>query len=81
MTFIHIARPSRLERFLVLIAQGVFYNSFFLLYVISPKTAHRVVGYLEEEAVESYTQYLAGVDDDYEYNQKLCSPIPLHTQG
>jgi ubiquinol oxidase len=63
MTFIHIARPSRLERFLVLIAQGVFYNSFFLLYVISPKTAHRVVGYLEEEAVESYTQYLAGVDD------------------
>lgn len=62
MTFIHIAKPSRFERFLVLLAQGAFYNFFFLLYVISPKTAHRLVGYLEEEAVYSYTEYLAGVD-------------------
>jgi ubiquinol oxidase len=63
MTFIHIAQPSWFERLLVLIAQGVFYNCFFLLYVFSPKTAHRVVGYLEEEAVYSYTEYLAGTDD------------------
>ncbi|MEM6906952.1 MAG: alternative oxidase, partial [Pseudomonadota bacterium] len=26
------------------------------------RTAHRVVGYLEEEAVVSYTQYLAQID-------------------
>jgi len=63
MTFMHIAQPSQLERLLVLFAQGASYNSFFLLYLISPKTAHRVVGYLEEEAVYSYTEYLAGVDD------------------
>lgn len=63
MTFIEIARPSRLERLLVTVAQGVFFNLFFLLYVLSPRTAHRVVGYLEEEAVFSYTEYLAGVDD------------------
>ncbi len=63
MTFIHIARPSRIERLLVLLAQGVFYNLFFLLYLIAPRTAHRFVGYLEEEAVCSYTEYLAGVDD------------------
>jgi len=63
MTFIHIAKPSRFERLLILLVQGAFYNFFFLLYVISPKTAHRVVGYLEEEAVYSYTDYLAGVDD------------------
>jgi ubiquinol oxidase len=63
MTFIQIARPSRLERLLILIVQGVFYNFFFLLYMIAPRTAHRVVGYLEEEAVYSYTEYLAGVDD------------------
>ena len=62
MTFIHIAQPSRLERMLILLAQGIFYNSFFLLYLISPRTAHRVVGYLEEEAVYSYTEYLAGID-------------------
>ena len=63
MTFIEIARPSRLERWLVLLVQGVFYNLFFLLYVLSPATAHRLVGYLEEEAVFSYTEYLTGVDN------------------
>jgi len=63
MTIIHIAKPSRLERLLVLVAQGVFYNLFFLLYLISSKTAHRVVGYFEEEAVYSYTEYLKAIDD------------------
>lgn len=62
MTFVHIAKPSWFERALVLLAQGTFYNLFFLLYLISPKTAHRMVGYFEEEAVTSYTEYLAGVD-------------------
>jgi len=63
MTFIHITEPSRLERLLIRIAQGVFFNLYFLLYLISPTIAHRVVGYLEEEAVHSYTEYLAGVDN------------------
>jgi len=63
MTFIHITEPSRLERLLIWFAQGVFFNLYFLLYLISQKTAHRVVGYLEEEAVHSYTEYLAGVDN------------------
>jgi ubiquinol oxidase len=63
LTFVQIAQPSRLERALVMIAQGVFYNLFFVLYLCSSRTAHRVVGYLEEEAVYSYTQYLQGVDD------------------
>jgi ubiquinol oxidase len=63
MTFIEIAKPSRLERLLILLVQGAFFNFFFLLYLISPGTAHRIVGYLEEEAVVSYTEYLAGVDD------------------
>ncbi len=62
MTFIHIARPSGFERLLVLFAQGVMYNAFFVLYLISPKTAHRIVGYFEEEAVVSYTEYLEEID-------------------
>ncbi len=62
MTFIHIAKPSRLERTLIVLTQGAFYNAFFLLYLISPRTAHRVVGYFEEEAVVSYTQYLEEID-------------------
>ena len=62
MVFIQIARPTWLERAVVLLAQGVFYNAFFLLYVISPRTAHRMVGYFEEEAVVSYTRFLAEID-------------------
>ena len=62
MAFIEIAKPSKLERLLILIVQGVFFNLFFLLYLISPKTAHRMVGYFEEEAVISYTNYLVEID-------------------
>jgi len=62
LTFVQIAQPTFLERMLIIIAQGVFYNLFFILYLLSSKVAHRVVGYLEEEAVYSYTEYLAGVD-------------------
>jgi ubiquinol oxidase len=62
MTFVQIARPTRLERWLILLGQGVFYNFFFLMYLISPKTAHRVVGYFEEEAVISYSHYLEEID-------------------
>ncbi|MEM6943400.1 MAG: alternative oxidase, partial [Pseudomonadota bacterium] len=62
MTFIHIAQPTRLERLLVMIGQAVFYNVFFFTYLFAPRTAHRIVGYLEEEAVLSYTQYLAEID-------------------
>jgi ubiquinol oxidase len=44
-------------------AQWVFYCFFFALYLLSSKTAHRVVGYFEEEAVISYTHYLAEIDE------------------
>lgn len=62
MTFIHIAQPSRSERLLIMVAQAIFYNVFFFTYLFAPRTAHRIVGYLEEEAVVSYTQYLAEID-------------------
>ena len=62
MTFIHIAQPSRMERFIIMLTQLIFYNLYFFLYLLAPKVAHRIVGYLEEEAVVSYTQYLAEID-------------------
>ncbi|CEN55130.1 alternative oxidase [Candidatus Methylopumilus turicensis] len=62
MTFIEIARPNAFERLMIVIAQGIFYNLFFLLYLFSAKTAHRLVGYFEEEAVYSYSEYLNGVE-------------------
>ncbi|MEL7446117.1 MAG: alternative oxidase [Pseudomonadota bacterium] len=62
MTFIEIAQPNWFERFLILTTQLIFYNFYFWLYLFAPRTAHRVVGYFEEEAVISYTAYLAEVD-------------------
>jgi ubiquinol oxidase len=62
MIFIEIAKPNRMERFIILIAQFIFWHFYFFLYVFFPKTAHRMVGYFEDQAVISYTQYLEEID-------------------
>jgi ubiquinol oxidase len=61
MAFVQIARPTLAERLLILFAQGVVYNAHFLLYLVSPATAHRIAGYIAEDAVYGYTQYLEGL--------------------
>jgi ubiquinol oxidase len=63
MTFIEVARPTLFERLVVLTAQWLFYLAFFFLYLAHPRTAHRLVGYFEEEAVISYTHYLREIDE------------------
>ena len=68
MTFIQVAKPTMFERFVVVAAQWVFYLFFFGLYLVSSRTAHRVVGYFEEEAVISYTHYLAEIDEGRSQN-------------
>nr|KJB32051.1 hypothetical protein B456_005G220500 [Gossypium raimondii] len=62
MTMVELVKPKWYERLLVLTVQGVFFNAFFVLYMLSPKLAHRIVGYLEEEAIHSYTEYLKDID-------------------
>ena len=62
MFFIAIAKPNWFERWLVLIAQFIFMIFYAVLYIIDFKTAHRMIGYFEEEAVRSYTDYLAMVE-------------------
>ncbi|WP_032112083.1 alternative oxidase [Candidatus Paracaedibacter symbiosus] len=62
MTFIKIAQPNFLERCLIIFAQIAIFTCYLTLYIFTPKTAHRVVGYLEEEAVISYTHYLNEVE-------------------
>ncbi|WP_018948737.1 alternative oxidase [Thioalkalivibrio sp. ALMg11] len=62
LTFIEITSPNWLERFLIISAQGFFYTLFFMIYIVSSRTAHRIVGYFEEEAVVSYTEYLEEVE-------------------
>lgn len=68
MTFIEIAKPTWFERMTILLVQGIFLVGFSLLYLFSPRTAHRVVGYFEEEAVTSYTLYLQEIDEGRSLN-------------
>ena len=64
MTFIEIAKPNWFERALILIAQAIFWHFYFIIYIFFPRTAHRIVGYFEEEAVLSYTSYLEQVESN-----------------
>ena len=54
LTFLKMAEPGWFMKIMILGAQGVFFNGMFLSYLISPRTCHRFVGYLEEEAVSTY---------------------------
>ena len=58
MTFIEVAKPTSLERFIIMAAQFIFIIMYSIIYLMSQRTAHRIVGYFEEEAVFSYTDYL-----------------------
>ena len=63
MTFVEMYRPGLVERLAIMAAQGAAYLVFGTLYLVSAPTAHRLAAYLEEEAVASYTQYLAEIDE------------------
>ena len=62
MFFIEIAKPNAFERLLVITAQGVFMSFYLIMYIFFPKTSHRMIGYFEDEAVNSYTEYLELVE-------------------
>jgi len=62
MIFIKVAQPNWFERGLIIIAQGMFFWFYGLLYLVWPRVAHRMVGYFEEQAVISYTNYLEMID-------------------
>ena len=62
MFFIEIAKPNMFERLLVTSAQIVFGLFYLFMYVFFTRTAHRMIGYFEDEAVKSYTEYLELVE-------------------
>ena len=61
--FLTMRNPGIFFRSAIAIAQGVFFNLYFLAYLISPRFCHRFVGYLEEEAVHTYTKALEHIDN------------------
>jgi ubiquinol oxidase len=81
MTFIEVAKPTYFERLVIQLAQAIFYVGFFLLYLVSARTAHRVVGYFEEEAVISYTLYLKEIDEGRSPNVPAPAVARLRTHS
>ena len=63
MFFIEIAKPNIFERSLVLFSQFLFGAFYFFMYVFFTKTAHRMIGFFEDEAVKSYSEYLKMIED------------------
>ena len=62
MFFIEIAKPNIIERLIVLSAQFLFGIFYLFMYIFFTRTAHRMIGYFEDEAVSSYTEYLQMVE-------------------
>jgi len=63
MTFLELRKPGLVFRSSVFLAQGIFWNFYFISYLISPKFCHRMVGYLEEEAVLTYTKLIQHLEE------------------
>jgi ubiquinol oxidase len=62
MFFIEIAKPNLIERFIVLFSQLLFGLFYLFMYIFFTRTAHRMIGYFEDEAVSSYSEYLKMVE-------------------
>lgn len=60
--FLTMRNPGIFMRTSISIAQLGFYNLYFLMYLISPKFSHRFVGYLEEQAVHTYSMAIESLD-------------------
>jgi hypothetical protein len=63
LTFLKVRQPGILMRLFILWSQLIFYLSYQSLYLISSTAAHRFVGYLEEEAVKTYTGLIEEIDE------------------
>ncbi|WP_373958880.1 alternative oxidase [Vibrio gigantis] len=63
MIFLDITHPSIFERLIVMLLQFVFIIIYSSIYLVSSKTAHRIVGYFEEEACNSYSEYISKIED------------------
>lgn len=62
LVFLKMIQPGAFMRLMVLGAQGIWCNALFFAYLCSPRTVHRFVGYLEEEAVITYTRQIEDLE-------------------
>lgn len=63
LTFMKMCEPGTFMKLMLIGAQGVFFNAIFISYLFAPRFIHRFVGYLEEEAVHTYTRCIKEMDE------------------
>lgn len=63
MFFMEVVEPSALERILIVAVQFIFWHYYLLMYLMFPRMAHLMTAHFEEEAVMSYTVYLAMIQN------------------
>ena len=63
LTFVRMKDPGMLFRLAVLGGQAGFGTAFTMAYILSPNFCHRFVGYVEEEAVSTYTKIIKSIED------------------
>lgn len=59
---LNLRSPGPFFRAMVIGGQAVFLTYYTIAYLLSPRYCHRLVGYLEEEAVVTYTKLLEDID-------------------
>jgi demethoxyubiquinone hydroxylase (CLK1/Coq7/Cat5 family) len=63
LTFVQMKNPGYFFRAAVIGGQFGFGAAFSLAYLISPAFCHRFVGYVEEEACQTYTKIIHAIED------------------
>jgi len=76
LTALELKKPTRWLRVGVMTGQFAFFAIYLSYYLISPKFSHRFVGYLEEEAIRSYTRCLKDMEQIEEMKEWGKSPAP-----
>jgi rubrerythrin len=61
--FLKIRQPGIILRWSIIGGQFIFIVYYSLLYLLSSRVSHRFVGYLEEEAVKTYTRIINDIDN------------------
>jgi hypothetical protein len=77
LSFLEMRKPGLPMRAFVFVSQGIFFNVFLLMYLVSPRFCHRLVGYIEEEAVRTYTHIIEEIDAGNIFVGKQAPPIAV----
>lgn len=83
LVFQELASPGPVMKGIVWVSQMLGWNAFFWFYLSSPSACHRFVGYIEEEAVHTYTGAIEALKrgDLPDWTDKPCPDVGIEYWG